>query len=185
MCSSDLRYVIYNYADNIWYYGDLSRTAWIDSSIISNPVAASNGWLYKHEDGVDDGQPGGTNLPITSWIQSADIDIEDGDKFMLVRRLIPDINFTNSDTAENPTPSVELTVGVRNFPGATAATTNAEGNSTTKAVETTATIDTYTNQVFLRARGRQINFKIMSDTLGTQWQLGMPRIDARPDGTRG
>ena len=179
------RYVIYNYADNIWYYGDLSRTAWIDSSIISNPVAASSGWLYKHEDGVDDGQPGGTNLPITSWIQSADIDIEDGDKFMLVRRLIPDINFTNSDTAENPTPSVELTVGVRNFPGATAATTNAEGNSTTKTVETTATIDTYTNQVFLRARGRQINFKIMSDTLGTQWQLGMPRIDARPDGTRG
>ena len=179
------RYVVYNYVDNIWYYGDLSRTAWIDTSIVTYPIAATNGWLYKHEDGTDDGQPGGTNLPITSWIQSADIDIEDGDKFMLVRRLIPDINFNGTNTAENANPSVELTVGIRNFPGAQTATTNAEGNSTTKTIVTTATIDTYTNQVFIRARGRQINFKIMSATLGTQWQLGMPRIDARPDGTRG
>jgi hypothetical protein len=79
-----------------------------------------------------------------------------------------------------------MTVGVRNFPGAAISTTNAEGETTTENVTTaTATVDQYTNQVFIRARGRQMNFKIASDGLGVQWQLGMPRVDARPDGLRG
>ena len=186
------RYVIYNFSENIWYYGQLQRTAWIDAVINQYPVAVNNGWLYYHENGTDDGQPlGAPPLAMTSYIQSADVDISDGDKFMLLRRIIPDVNFRGSET-RNPvtgapiTPEAQMTVGVRNFPGAATATTNASGLTTERDVVTaTATIDQYTNQVFVRARGRQMSFKISSDTVGTQWQLGMPRFDARPDGTRG
>jgi len=109
---------------------------------------------------------------------------------MLIRRVIPDVNFTSSDTTNPVTgapivPEVLMTVGVRNFPGAASSIINAEGETTAKDVVTsTATIDQYTNQVFIRARGRQMNFKISSDNVGTQWQLGMPRVDARPDGLR-
>jgi len=185
------RYVVFNYLENIWYYGQLSRTAWIDSGVFNNPVGLSNGWVYQHENGTNDGQPlGAAPLPITSFIQSADVDIDDGDKYMLIRRVIPDINFRGSDTSNEITgapiiPEADITVGVRNFPGAASSTTNAEGVSTGATIVTaTATVDQYTNQVFIRARGRQMNFRIASDTVGTQWQLGMPRVDARPDGTR-
>jgi hypothetical protein len=179
------RYVVYNYSENIWYYGTLVRTAWIDSGDFSRPLALNDSWVYNHEDGVDDGQPlSATPLPIEAYIQSAYIDVDDGDKFMLIRRIIPDINFVNSSTVYD-TPEVIMTVGVTNFPGALTDTTDAGGQSTARSVITTATIDQYTNQVFVRTRGRQMNFKIESNNLGTQWQLGMPRIDARPDGMRG
>ena len=179
------RYVVYNHSENIWYYGDISRTAWLDSSVSLYPFAASNGVIYNHENGVDAQERAGT-LPLPAYIQSADVDIDDGDKFMLIRRIIPDVNFIGSNTSTNPTPSVDITVGVRNFPGAISDTTNAEGETTTQEVITAnAQIDQYTNQIFIRARGRQLNFRIASDTLGTQWQLGMPRLDARPDGARG
>ena len=185
------RYVIYNYNENIWYYGQLERTAWIDAGDFAKPLAFDNGWVYYHESGTDDGQPNGLPpLPITSYIQSADVDIDDGDKYMLIRRIIPDVNFNGSETT-NPvtgapiTPQAVITVGVRNFPGAASSTTNAEGVTTAANIVTsTATIDQYTNQVFIRARGRQMNFKISSADVGTQWQLGMPRVDARPDGLR-
>ena len=185
------RYVIYNYAENIWYFGDLERTAWIDTGVIDFPLATKDGYVYYHEYGINDGQPNNAApLPITSYIQSADIDIEDGDKYMLIRRIIPDVNFNNSETINHVTgapivPEVLMTVGVRNFPGAASSITNVEGETTAEDVITsTATIDQYTNQVFIRARGRQMNFKISSDNVGTQWQLGMPRVDARPDGLR-
>jgi hypothetical protein len=190
------RYVVFNYLENIWYYGQLERTAWIDSGVFNNPVglkndADGNGWVYQHENGTNDGQPlGAAPLPITSFIQSADVDIDDGDKYMLIRRVIPDINFRGSNTSNEVTgapiiPEADITVGVRNFPGAASSTTNAEGVFTGDTIVTaTATVDQYTNQVFIRARGRQMNFKIGSDTVGTQWQLGLPRVDARPDGTR-
>jgi hypothetical protein len=185
-------YVIYNYADNIWYFGSINRTAWVDAGIYSYPLAAGDTWVYSHELGHDDGQPlGAPPLPISAFIQSADVDIEDGDKFMLVRRLIPDVNFTNSDTVNSVTgvpltPEATITVGVRNFPGAASADTNASGLTTARPIVTSsATIDQYTNQVFIRARGRQMNFRIESNDVGVQWQLGMPRVDARPDGTRG
>lgn len=185
------RYVVFNYLENIWYYGQLSRTAWIDSGVFNNPVGLADGWVYQHENGTNDGQPlGAAPLPITAFIQSADVDIDDGDKYMLIRRVIPDINFRGSDTNNEVTgaaiiPEADITVGVRNFPGAVNATINAEGQATDATIVTaTATVDQYTNQVFIRARGRQMNFRIASDTVGTQWQLGMPRVDARPDGTR-
>jgi hypothetical protein len=109
---------------------------------------------------------------------------------MLIRRVIPDINFRGSETTNPVTgatiiPEADITVGVRNFPGASNATINAEGQPTDATIVTaTATVDQYTNHVFIRARGRQMNFRIGSDTVGTQWQLGLPRVDARPDGTR-
>jgi hypothetical protein len=187
-------YVVYNYSENIWYFGSIQRTAWIDAGVVDYPLGADQGYIYQHELGHDDGQPlNAPPLPINSYIQSADIDIEDGDKYMLIRRVIPDVNFTSSDltnsvTGAPLTPEVTLTVGVRNFPGAVSSTTNAEGESTAEAVTvtgtTTATINQYTNQVFVRARGRQMNFKISSNGVGVQWQLGMPRVDARPDGLR-
>ena len=188
------RYVVYNYSENIWYFGTLVRTAWIDAGLITYPIGLNGGYVYYHELGHDDGQPAGAPpLPINAYIQSADIDIEDGDKYMLMRRVIPDVNFTSSDltnyvTNAPLTPEVTMTIGVRNFPGAVSSTTNAEGESTAELVTvtgtTTATINQYTNQVFIRARGRQMNFKISSTGVGVQWQLGMPRVDARPDGLR-
>jgi hypothetical protein len=185
------RYVIYNYSENIWYFGTLERTTWIDTGNTFFPLATANGWVYQHENGTDDGQPNGeAPLGIDSYIQSADIDISDGDNFMLLKRVIPDVNFNGSLSA-NPvtgdpiTPEATVSIGVRNFPGAQIATTNASGVATNEPVVTEATVDLYTNQVFIRARGRQLNFKISSSGVGTQWQLGMPRIDARPDGRRG
>jgi len=185
------RYVIYNYNENIWYYGNLERTAWADAGDLTNPTAFAGGWVYNHETGTDDGQPNGLPpLPITAFIQSADVDIDDGDKYMLIRRVIPDVNFTGSETTNPVTgativPEATITIGARNFPGAASTTTNASGVTMARDIITsTATINQYTNQVFIRARGRQMNFRISSDTVGAQWQLGMPRIDARPDGRR-
>jgi hypothetical protein len=185
------RYVVFNYLENIWYYGQLSRTTWIDSSTFNNPIGAVNGFIYEHENGTDDGQPNGAPpLPMDNYIQSADVDIDDGDKYMLIRRVIPDINFRGSETTNPVTgaaiiPQATITVGVRNFPGAASSIINQEGQFTRDDIVTTvATVDEYTNQVFIRARGRQMNFRIGSNDLGTQWQLGMPRVDARPDGMR-
>ena len=185
------RYVIYNYSESIWYYGQLERTAWIDSGDFTRPIAVKDGWIYDQESGTDDGQPNGAApVALDSYIQSADVDIDDGDKYMLIRRLIPDVNFVGSETTNPVTgatlvPEVTVTVGVRNFPGAASATTNASGVTTARDIVTaSATVDQYTNQVYIRARGRQMSFRIASDTVGTQWQLGMPRVDARPDGLR-
>ena len=178
------RYVIYNYQEQIWYYGTLNRTAWFDSQIINYPIAASNGYIYKHEDGINDGQPlNATPQPINAFIQSADMTIEDGERFVLTKRVIPDVNFTTSDSSS--TPEVEMTVSVRNFPGATISTNDVAGNTLTRDIVTTASIDQYTNQVFVRARGRQMNFKIASNKVGTQWELGSVRVDFKPDGRRG
>jgi hypothetical protein len=185
------RYVIYNYSENIWYFGQIARTSWVDAGNSEFPLATQDGWVYEHENGNDDGQPlGAPPLGLNSYIQSADVDIADGDKFMLTRRIIPDVNFTDSNIANAVTgalltPSVELTIGARNFPGAVSQDDNASGVSSTRNVLTTATLDQYTNQVFVRLRGRQMSFKISSTDVGVQWQLGMPRVDARPDGSRG
>lgn len=186
------RYVIYNYQDQIWYYGSLNRTYWTDSGYVTNPLAAQDGWIYEHEQGNDAGAPNdGVPEPIEAYIKSGDIDMDpDGDKFILLRRIVPDINF-NSSTSNNP--QAYITVGVRNFPGASqiyedpnnpGTFENVEGQALKRNV-TTANIDSYTNQIFVRARGRQMNFTIGSNTLGTQWQLGIPRFDAREDGRRG
>jgi hypothetical protein len=171
------RYVVYNHLDRIWYYGNLTRTAWLDVSSRDFPTAVSTdqnqnpGILYTHEIGVNDG-----TLPMEAYIQSSDFDIEDGDQLMLTKRVIPDVNF-NGSTANDP--EVTMAVRSRNFPGSTF-TNNALNEK--PVIQTT--VDQYTEQVFIRTRGRQMAIRISSDGLGVQWQLGAPRLDAQPDGKR-
>jgi hypothetical protein len=166
-------YVIYNHSEKIWYYGTINRTAWLDSPLRKYPQAVDqNGYILNHEDGVDDDV-----LPMTSYITSSDVDIGDGDQFMLVKRIIPDVQF-NGSTITNPI--LYMTVKPRNFPGGSY---TIEPDEPVQETGTTL-IETYTEQVFLRARARQMGFKYISTGLGVQWQLGYPRVDGRPDGRR-
>jgi hypothetical protein len=172
------KYVILNtFGEPTWYYGDIERTAWLDTPLKLYPQActtamgATTGYLYNHEDGVD-----ADGVAMEAYIQSNDFDIGDGDQFMLSRRIIPDVSF-NGSTAEEPEVTMELRP--RNFPG-TASASSAE--DTGRVISTT--VDNYTNQIFIRARARQMAIKIMSENLGVQWQLGSPRLDVRTDGKR-
>ena len=163
-------YIVYNYKDNIWFYGNLNRSAWLDSHVRQYPQAVGDNILFDHETSNDaDGSA------MTSFITSSDFDIGDGDKFTLINRIIPDVDFSGSEGTE---PTVKLTVKPRNFPGDRSGTNEADQ----KVIETD--VNVYTEQVFMRARARQMGFKISSDNLGTKWQLGSPRIDGRPDGRR-
>lgn len=170
-------YVVYNHLERIWYYGTIDRTAWLDTALREYPQATNTpgdtnaGTLYIHEFGVNDDA-----LPMESYIQSSDFDLDDGDNFMLTRRILPDINFSGSVAAE---PEVTLSVRPRNFPGAPVSIDPADAQ---RVIETS--VNQYTDQVFVRARARQMALKIQSDTLGVNWQLGAPRLDARPDGRR-
>lgn len=171
-------YVVYNHLERIWYYGTIDRTAWLDTPLRANPVAANtdlvtanDGYLYNHEDGLDD-----DDAPMESYIQSSDFDIEDGDQFMLTRRILPDIQFAGSTANE---PQVTLQVRPRNFPGRPASPDAADSQP---VIETS--VGQYTDQVFVRARARQMALKVQSDQLGVNWQLGAPRLDARVDGRR-
>ena len=183
--SANNRYIIYNYSQKIWYYGQLNRTAWVDAGINNRPLAASGGWIYDHESGTDDGQPLGANpLAIDAYVESAFVDMEEGEYYILTKRIIPDVDFTASDPSV--TPQVTVSIAVTKFPGAATSVSDAEGLPLSRNVVTTAgIISQYTNEVFIRARGRQISFKIASDTVGTQWQLGATRLDSQPDGQRG
>ena len=183
--SANNRYVIYNYRDKIWYYGQLDRTVWVDAGLNEFPLAANNGYIYNQERGVDDGQPLGADaLPITAYIESAFVDIDEGENFMLTKRAIPDVDFTASDPS--CTPEVDMSIAVTKFPGAATSVSSVDGVPLTRnVVTTTGVISRYTNQVFFRARGRQVSFKIASNTLGTKWQLGDTRLDVKPDGRRG
>jgi len=162
-------YVIYNHLERIWYYGYIERTAWNDSPLRQYPQAAGQQIIYNHEQGID-----ADGLPMESFITSSDFDITDGDEFMLIKRILPDIDFTGS-TAEAP--EILLTMKPRNFPGSVYKT---EPNE--RVIE--SAVDVYTDQVFIRARARQMGFKILSTDLGVQWQLGSPRLDSTPDGQR-
>ena len=170
-------YVVYNHLERIWYYGTIDRTAWLDTALRNYPQATNTpggtnaGTLYIHEFGVNDDA-----LPMDSYIQSSDFDLEDGDQFMLTRRILPDINFSGS-VADNP--EVTLQIRPRNFPGSSF---SGDAADTQRVIETS--VNQYTDQIFVRARARQMALKIRSDTLGVNWQLGAPRLDARPDGKR-
>jgi hypothetical protein len=170
-------YVVYNHLERIWYYGTLERTAWLDTAVRFYPQGAnttgnsSTGFLFEHENGVND-----DTAAMTSFIQSSDFDLEDGDKFILTRRILPDISFAGS-TAQQP--EVTLQLRPRDFPGSTF---RADPADSQRVIENS--VGAYTDQVFVRARARQMALKVMSDQLGVQWQLGAPRLDGRPDGTR-
>ena len=166
------RYVVYNYLEKVWYYGGMSRTAWIDRGVRQYPIAASGGYLYNHEKGTDD-----DGSAMTCFIESGNMDIGEGDQFVLTRRILPDLKFAGS-TASNPT--VDFTVKTRNYPGANTAQTG------TGTITRTATnpVEQWTNEIDLRLRGRSFVFRVDSNTVGVRWELGKPRIDIRPDGRR-
>ena len=199
------RYVIYNYKDNVWYYGDWTnynganqgRTAWLDSALRASPMAVAygaaggdaNGLLVYHEDGVDDGTVNPA-VPIVANVQSSDFDIGDGNNFGFVWRLIPDLTFDGSDVNQ---PTAYFTAIPKTFPGALPGPSNnpAVASAQNYQNQITYNIQEFTQQVYVRIRGRQMAFQVSSGTtgsatdgLGVQWQLGAPRIDIRPDGRR-
>ena len=180
------RYVIYNHLERIWSYGNLTRTAWLDTPLRTFPSAAGlesgNGTLIYHEQGVDDAS---VNPPvaISSYIQSADFDIGDGHNYGFAWRMIPDITFDGS-TVNNP--QVTFTLRPRQNPGANYSTANTPTVTSAQNYQSQRnyTVQQFTQIVYTRIRGRQMAFKISSDGLGVQWQLGVPSIDVRPDGRR-
>lgn len=181
------RYVVYNYAEDVWYYGSLGRTAWLDTKLRHNPVAATyNNNLVYHELGVDDNTTG-TPQPMNSTITSSEFDIGDGDRFGFVWRMLPDITFRGS-TATNPYVTMYLKPMVNAGSGYT--TPPSVGGSNNAAVtqtsrDTTVQIEQFTGQVYVRVRGRQMAMTVTGPSVaGTTWQLGSPRIDIRPDGRR-
>jgi hypothetical protein len=201
-CSSNStvinRYIIYNYLENSWYYGDWDnyqgvsqgRTAWLDSSLRAFPMAitygvtggSTNAQLLYHEDGADDGTEN-PSVPIAAEVTSSDFDIGDGHNFGFVWRLIPDLTFDGS-FVNNPT--AMFTVLPRANSGSAYGSSNNPNVISTQNYQNTRSyaIQQFTQQVYVRIRGRQMAFKISSNTLGVQWQLGVPRIDIRPDGRR-
>ena len=180
------KYVIFNYVENTWAFGTLDRTFWYDTGLKTYPIAATYnpdtqvGNLMYHEVGNDDGTTNPPS-PIYSFVETADFDLEDGTHFSFVDRMIPDLTFVGSDNGENiPAPQVALTVQPRRFPGSNYTETDDPTVTRTASIP----VEQYTEQVFIRARGRQMRFKIESDRLGTRWQLGVPRLNMRPDGRK-
>jgi len=173
--SDNDRYVVYNYAEQVWYYGALARSAWLDRGVNDDPISAGeNGYLYLQEIGYDDGSTSPASA-ITAYIESSQVSIGDGDRFVFMRRVLPDLTF---DGSTNDSPSANFIFQARNFPG---------GNylqSNTNAVTRTATapVEQFTEQVHLRLRGRSFALKVQSTTTGTSWRLGTPRVDIRQDG---
>jgi hypothetical protein len=183
------RYAVYNYAEDIWYYGSMARTAWLDSSLRNYPIAATyaNNLVY-HENGVDDGILE-VVAPIVSSITTAQFDIDDGHNIAFVWRMLPDLTFRGTTSGVTPQITMQL-LPLQNSGSGYNSPISVGGTSLTGAQDVTATqtypinVDTFTGQINIRVRGRQMSMKITSNTIGTQWQLGSPRIDIRPDGRR-
>jgi len=170
------RYAVYNYRQEIWYYGVLPRTAWVDRGTSLQPIAAStDGFLYSHEDGLDDGSQTPA-VPLSAYIQSSPLDLGDGEQFMFITRMIPDLTFRSSTGA----PQATITLSAQNFPGG--AFFGDQPNPVVRTAE--FPVERFTQQNFLRLRGRAMTFRIESSQVGTGWRLGSPRIDVRPDGRR-
>lgn len=186
-CSSDSsvanKYVVYNYVEKVWYYGNMSRTAWLDSGLRDFPLGATySNNLVNHEEGVDDNE-GEITAPIAAYISSAQFDLEDGHQFAFIWRILPDITFDGSEVGS---PSATMTLlplqssgSGYNNPASVGGTNNA--GITRSAV---LPVEQFTDQLFIRVRGRQLAIKVESSEIGVTWQLGSPRIDMRSDGRR-
>jgi len=163
--SENDKYVTFNYQEQVWYFGSLSRTAWIDRGIKEFPVAASNNYLYNQEDGVDD-----DGSALSAFIESSPVEIADGDQFSFVRRMIPDIDFLDSTSGANK--ETTFTLKAESFPGT--------GYTQSYA----STVSSSTKQNYVRIRGRSLGLRVESSNLGVTWRLGSPRIEVKPDGRR-
>jgi len=173
-------YVVYNYIEHTWYYGTMGRTAWLDTTLQSNPIGATyNGYLVNQESGLDDNETG-TPAPIDAYISSSEFDISDptGDHFAFITKVLPDLTFENS-TASSPTTTMTISSFINSGSGISQSVPNS-----VYSVNINGNPETFTGYVYTRIRGRQFVFKMESNQLGTTWQLGAPRFDARPDGRR-
>jgi|TARA_R110000824_G_scaffold360318_2_gene548049 hypothetical protein len=177
------KYVIYNYLEDIWYFGTLARTAWLDSGLRDSPLAATYSYnLVDHEDGVDDNQ-GSSAAAITAYAVSSEFDLDDGHKYMFVSRVIPDISFDGS-TADNPVATITLSPLANPGAGYTSPTSTGGVNNATVTRTATSPVEVFTEQLDIRVRGRQLSMRVESAATGVTWQLGSPRLDMRPDGRR-
>jgi hypothetical protein len=182
-CSADSltvdKYVIFNYAENAWYYGTMARTAWLDTGLLDHPIAATYNYkvLY-HEVGVDD-QETNNAAPIVAYISSSEFDIEDGHNVAQVWRMLPDLTFEGSTEGSSP----ELVMTLYGLTNSGSGVTSGKSRSVVKGSSYVIT-EEFTGQIYPRVRGRQMIMKGESTKLGTTWQLGAPRLDIRKDGRR-
>mgnify|MGYP001165122786 FL=1 len=177
------KYVIYNYAQDIWYFGSLARTAWVDSPIRDFPMAATySNNVVTHENGLNDNLTGASSA-MEAFISSAQFDLDDGHKFAFVYRVVPDVSFDGSIT---DSPSVTMSLLPLQSSGSGYNSPLSEGGSNTASITRTASspVEVFTDQIYTRVRGRQMAFEIRSTAEDVAWQLGSPRIDMRPDGRR-
>ena len=182
-CSGDSltidKYVIYNYAENAWYYGTMARTAWLDTGLLAHPIAATYNYrVVSHEVGVDDNETG-TPAPIEAYISSSEFDIEDGHNVAQVWRMLPDLTFDGSTPGSTP----ELTMTLYGLTNSGSGVTSSKSRDVLKGSSYVIT-EEFTGQIYTRVRGRQMILKGESTKLGTTWQLGAPRLDIRKDGRR-
>lgn len=186
-CSSESstvdRYVVFNYAEDVWYYGTMARTAWLDTSLRDYPHAATySNNLVEHERGLNDNVTGEATA-IEAYVLSSEFDIGDGHNFGFVHRMLPDMSF-NGSTAVAPTATMYL-YALKNSGSGYTTPGSVGGENNANVVRTTAVpIEEFTGQVYVRVRGRQMAMKVVSNQVDTTWQLGAPRIDVRPDGRR-
>jgi len=170
------RYVTFNYIDKVWTYGAMARTAWIDHGVRQYPqAAATDNYLYNHELGTDDG----STTPATAlnaYIESSPLDIADGDQFSFVRRIIPDVTFTNATND----PRLDMIIKTQNYPGSDYAT----GSDSEVLRTAIIPVEQYTQVKNIRLRGRSIIVRVESNRVGTCWRLGSPRIEIQADGQR-
>jgi hypothetical protein len=182
------KYVTFNYFENngegVWAFGTLGRTAWLDSGLRDYPLAATYSYnLVNHEYGVNDNETG-TTLPISAIISSSEFDIDDGNNFGFVWRMLPDITFRGSETT-NPQVTMTL-IPMQNSGSGYNNPISLGGNENATVTRTsTAVIEQFTGQVYIRVRGRQMILQVESNQIGCTWQLGSPRIDIKQDGRRG
>jgi hypothetical protein len=186
-CSADSttidKYVVYNHVLDVWYNGTLARSAWLDSGTRAHPVAATySNNLVTHENGVDDNVTG-TNTAISSFITSAQFDIQDGNSFSFIRRILPDVTFDGS-TVDSPSLTMELLPLQSSGSGYNSPLSEGGSNSAAVTRSAIVPVEAFTDQVYTRVRGRQLSIKIESGDVGVTWQLGAPRLDIRPDGRR-
>lgn len=176
------RYVVYNYIEQAWYFGTMARTAWIDRRGHPVPRAVSpDGYLYNQETGFDDGSVTPA-LPITAYIQSSPIEIQEGNNFVFVNRVIPDLTFRNSTSHNGDQPTVRFTIKPQDYPGAAIGIGDERNVDRNSAA--TLTVNRFTNQVFTRLRARSVALRVESDVTGIAWRLGTPRLDMRQDGRK-
>tara|TARA_R110000751_G_scaffold172151_2_gene278614 strand:+ start:280 stop:1929 length:1650 start_codon:yes stop_codon:yes gene_type:complete len=170
------KYVTFNYGENVWYYGTITRTAFMDRGLRTYPTATAAGYIYSHEVGYDD-----DGSAMTTSLESSPIDIGDGEKFVSINRIIPDFTFNGSTDSS---PVVNMTMSMQDYPGASYSQTETNSTTLTASSTTTVPFEQFTQKADIRLRGRSFALKVSSTGSGVRWRLGSPRINLREDGRR-